>query len=145
MAKVIVRQPYGYDVDKVSVETGLKCLDKTLTVQSERDDADINTLVKRFGITGTVPQLTRLPMQGDFTGLKDYHGAMNALIESDELFMELPADLRKRFDNDAGKFVDFCSNEKNRPELIELGLVPRPAPEAAPVAVRVVPEPPAKV
>lgn len=135
--KFILRQPNAYDVEEVSTVTGLTCLDESLTVQDHAEDADINTLVKRFGITGEIPVLDRVPIQEDFVKAVDYHTALNAMIEADRAFMELPADLRKRFDHDAGKFVAFCSDEKNRDEMINLGLIEKPVP-VAPLEVRVV-------
>lgn len=134
-----IRVPGMYDADEVSQETGVACLDDTLANQAEKEECDINTLVKRFGITGEVPQLERLPVQADFVGITDYHTAMNKLIEADSAFMELPADLRARFEHDAGKFVAFCSDEKNLDELRKLGLA-APAPRNDPLEVRVVPD-----
>lgn len=137
-----LRVPFMYDAEAVSDQTGLMCLDDSLTNQAERDECDINTLVKRFGITGEVPVLDKLPLVGEFAEITDYHTAMNKLIETDELFMTIPADIRARFDHNAGKFVDFCSDEKNRDELIKMGLVVPavipPAPE--PMLVKVVPD-----
>lgn len=125
MAKsaVIVRSLFAYDADAVSLETGLECRDKSLTVQDQRDEADINVLVERFGLTGQLPQNVRMPTYGDFEGVGDYHAALNALKAAEAAFMEMPADVRKRFDNNAGLFVDFCSDPKNREEAIKLGLV----------------------
>jgi Chlamydia-phage Chp2 scaffold (Chlamy_scaf) len=60
---------------------------------------------------------------------------LNAVIAADAAFMQLPADIRTRFNNDAGAFVDFCSDENNRAEAEKLGLVP-----ATPVATNPAPE-----
>lgn len=141
MAKssVVVRQPFVYDADLVSQETGLLCLDESLTDQSGKDDADINTLVKRFGVTGSIPILDRIPIAADFVAATDYHTAMNALIEADKTFMELPADMRAKFDHDPGKFVEFCTDDKNRDELIKMGLVEAPPEPGAPVLVQIAP------
>lgn len=135
--KVEVRVPFVYDADLVSKNSGLVCPEKTLTNQAEKEECDINTLVKRFGITGQIPQLEKLPLQEEFVGITSYHDALNALIAAEGAFMELPADLRKRFDHDPGKFVAFCSDSKNKDELIELGLVPRPQ-VAVPIDVKIV-------
>ena len=127
MKNHVLRVPFQYDGDVVSEQNGLACKDDSLTNQAEKDECDINTLVRRFGLTGVMPKVDRLPLNEDFVPVTDYHSAMNALIEAEETFMELPADLRARFDHNAGKFVDFCSDEKNRGELIELGLIEKPA------------------
>lgn len=116
------RTPFNYDTDVASLESGLECQDASLTIQSHAEDADINVIVKRFGVSGTVPQSLVLPTYADYDGVMDYHSAMNAIRSADESFMRLPADLRTRFSNDAGLFVDFCSKPENLDELRQLGL-----------------------
>lgn len=123
MLKVEVRNAFNYDSDKVSDQTGLKCMDDSMTSQADAEDTDINVLVKRFGLTGEMPVLNRLPISADFVPTMDYHSALNQLQEADDIFMELPAEVRKRFDHDPGAFVNFCSDEKNREELVKMGLV----------------------
>lgn len=123
MDKVFVRTEFNYDRRKASKESALVCQDKSLTQQHQKDEADINVIVKRFGLTGEVPSNIRIPQYGDFTGISDYHTAMQAIKVADEAFMSLPANLRKRFNNNPEEFVSFCSDEKNREEAIKLGLV----------------------
>lgn len=135
-----VRSAYNYDLKVASDESGLECLDPSLAVQESRDEVDINTIVRRFGLTGELPTDLRLPQYGDFLGLVDYHSAMNAVAQANETFESLPADLRSRFENDPEKFVTFCLDKDNQEELIKLGLADKPAEvvEAAPVKVEVV-------
>lgn len=118
------------------------------TQQNQRDDADINTIVKRFGLNGTLPQNIRTPLNADFEDVFDYQSAMNVIIEGDRAFAAMPADVRKRFGNDPAEFMNFISDEKNVDEAVKLGLRvrrPEPLPEK-PVEVRVVadPDPPTK-
>lgn len=117
-----MRTPYNYDRDEVSFETGLACEDPSLAIQSDAIDADINEIVRRFGVTGTLPQVEMPPTYGDFEGVVDYHTAMNLIADANSRFLELPADVRAKFENDPGKFVAFCSDEKNLAEMRELGL-----------------------
>lgn len=131
---MFLRTPFNYDTNVVSDETGLKCEDPSLTVQSMAADADINNIVKRFGVTGTLPQSLVLPTYADYGDILDYHTAMNAIRKADEAFMELPADIRSRFDNDAGKFVAFCSDRGNLDELRSMGLANKSEPVLAPDA-----------
>jgi len=126
-----VRNPYNYDMMEVSDETGLKCADVTLAVQDQRDEVDINTIVRRFGLTGQLPEDVRAPTFGDFVGVSDYHTAMNAVAQANEAFELMPADIRYRFNNDPGEFVAFCSNDANRAEAEKLGLVLPKPPQAA--------------
>lgn len=140
----MVRTPYNYDGDAVSRETGLACADPTRAQQQFKDDSDINTIVKRFGLTGQLPDNVRTPVEGDFTSVSDYHTAMNVVRRSQEAFMEMPADVRARFSNDPGKFMAFVNDKNNLDEARKLGIAvpaPTPAPAPEPMLVRVVPDP----
>jgi phage internal scaffolding protein len=121
-----LRTPYNYDVDKVSDETGLLCEDPSLAQQNFKEETDINYIVRQFGLTGELPGQTISPQYGDFTGVLDYHSAVNAVLAAQDEFMDLPAQMRARFDNDPAKLIDFLNNEENREEAIKLGLVDMP-------------------
>lgn len=113
---------YDYDTNAAGDESALECKDKTLTQQHMKDECDINVLVKRFVVTGEIPIMTLPPMQGDFTDAPTYQDALNLMVEANRSFMQQPADVRARFNNDPARFVDFCSDEKNRDELRTMGL-----------------------
>ena len=145
MSKVnlpFLRTPYNYDVDKASDESGLECLDPSLTQQHCRDECDINFIVERYGVTGQLPvNNTPAPTYGDFTGVFDYRSALDAVMAADEAFMALPAKIREQFDNDPALLVDFCSDPDNRSKAMEIGLIPPSAPlERVSVPEPVVPE-----
>lgn len=129
--KVVVRQAYGYDSDQVSLETGLVCPEESLAVQSSKDECDINTIVRRFGLTGQMPTNVRPPTYGDFTGITDFRDALDAVMAAEEAFLKMPAHVRSRFENDPAQFVDFCSDDKNIEEMRRLGLAVSTAPAAA--------------
>ncbi len=120
---VFVRNPYNYDMQKVSDETGLKCLDPSLAQQHMKDECDINVIVERFGVTGELPVAPLEPTYGDFSGVSDYHSAMNAIRASEEAFMALPAKIRARFDHDPNALLQFLQDESNRDEAIQIGLI----------------------
>lgn len=126
MKPPFLRTPYNYDRDVVSVESGLACDDPTLAQQQFRDEADINTILERFGRTGEVIVPVRVPEFGDFTEVADYHTAMNMIIEAQSAFDALPARIRKEFENDPGRFVDFVMDESNRDKAVEMGLIEAP-------------------
>jgi phage internal scaffolding protein len=123
MTKVFVRNPYNYDMALVSQESGLDCQDPSLAQQHMKDECDINVIVERFGVTGQIPVTPLEPSYGDFSGVSDYHTALNAIRASDEAFMALPAKIRARFDHDPNALLNFLQNEDNRDEAIEIGLI----------------------
>ena len=120
--KVFVRSAYNYDADLVSQETGLECKDKSLAVQSHRDEADINTIVDRFMKTGKFPEDVRAPTFADFEDIVTFQDAQNAVALARDSFLQMPADVRARFDNDPALFVGFCSDPKNLDEMRSMGL-----------------------
>jgi len=105
----------------------------TMTIQSERDNCDLNVIVNRYLKTGVMSNLrTDQPIYGDFSHVNDYQSAMIAVREANEQFMELPALIRKRFNNDPHELLLFMGNPNNRSEAIELGLVPKPQADQMP-------------
>lgn len=141
MTKVFLRTPYNYDTMEASDASGLSTPEPSLAQQHMKDECDINTILRKFSITGQLPENVRMPQYGDFVDAMDYQSSLNAIKAAQESFMQLPADIRTRFDNDAGAFVDFCSNAENYEEASRLGLVPPkaqavpdPAPEGGGVA-----------
>ena len=118
-----LRTPYNYDLDAASNESGLHCEDATLAQQHFKDECDINNILRQFNITGLLPESPLSPRYGDFTGIGDYHTALNRVIAAEDEFMALPALIRSRFDNDPAKLIDFLENQENKDEAIKLGLV----------------------
>lgn len=101
--------------------------DPSLAIQSQKDEADINVILRNFGVTGTVRVPPVLPTYGDFEGVDDYRTAIEAVRAAEAAFLTIPATLRERFHNDPQAFLEFCSKSENLPELRELGLAPTPA------------------
>jgi len=141
----IVLNPFTIDRDEHSLNHVLCCEDKSLTVQSDVQQSDINFIVKQFGLTHELPYGLQVPRYEDFSNVpNDYHAAMNFVLEADSAFMEFPAEIRSRFNNDPGSFLDFVSNADNRDEAVKLGISIRPPAEPAPLPVPPAPEPSTK-
>lgn len=148
MAKAI-KWRYAYDGlgDEVSDATALDTGDETPVVQSAAEDADINNIVRRFGLTGQAPQFNREPFYGDFTEVPDFQSALDRMREAERSFNDLSADVRRRFDNEPAKLWEYLHSEfdeKKLAEARELGLVDREEAPPAPMRVEVAnfPQPP---
>lgn len=138
MQDVFVRTPYNYDADQASLDSGLRCEDVSRTQQHFQEECDINTIVRRFGLDGDLPEGVRRPMYGDFTGIGDFRDAIEAVRRAEDSFMAMPAAVRSRFENDPGAFVDFCNDPANKDEWKKLGLVDPDPVAPAPMRVEVV-------
>lgn len=121
--EVFLRTPYNYDRNEASDESAMNKFEPTRTKQAPKEECDINTIVRRFGVTGQLPQNVRMPTYDDFNGLQDYHQAIQAVRQAAESFAMMPSNVRARFENDAGRFVDFCQDPNNREEAKKFGLL----------------------
>lgn len=128
MRRIFARSAYNYDPKVASAECAVVVLeDESKTQQQFKEECDINTIIKRFGLGVALPTTFKAPMIGDFSGVEDFQTAMNAVKEAETAFMQMPAALRKRFDHDPQQLLGFLDHDGNREEAMKLGLIPRPA------------------
>lgn len=114
------------------------------TKQSFKDQTDINLIMGRYLKGGVVDHLaTHGGKYGDVSPLS-FHEAMEIVAKSQEMFLDLPSELRKRFSNEPALFLDFVQkvdsegNLVNLDEMRRLGLArPAPEPEATPLEARI--------
>lgn len=99
------------------------------TDQSFAKDCDINLIVKKLSpldhrtLQENVQRAAMGIMEVDLTQVTDLQGALEAVNNAQEAFNTLPAELRKRFDNDPSKIFDFLQDPKNQEEAVRLGLM----------------------
>lgn len=119
MAKIEFRNAYSDPLD-----IGIDCsVSPSLTKQSFHDECDINNIVNRGIRDGILTHLNEGTAQYvDVTQYLSYQESLNVVIAAQNAFNELPAEIRYEFANDPARYVDFCSNPKNLPRMIELGL-----------------------
>jgi phage internal scaffolding protein len=118
-----VKNPITYDRDKNSDLAKFVFTSPSRTKQSFRDECDINNILRQFNVTGQLPVGSVQPQYGDFSGITDYQSALNAVMAAQDSFLQLPAKVRAKFDNDPALFVEFASDEANRDEMKALGLL----------------------
>lgn len=113
---------------------GIKFDQPSQTLQSFKDDADINCIIARFENTGvlvdpTVP-VSRTPQFGDFSDLPSYQEAQNVIVAANNAFNSLSSKIRERFGNDPAAYLDFVQSLKEGSdeyaEAISLGIVNKP-------------------
>lgn len=125
------RVAYDGDPDHVGDSCATIFLDESLTQQSFTEDADINVLVKRFGLDNAKLPVAPIDPRyyGDFTDVPDLRTALDIVRDAENRFMDLPAALRARFDNQPGKLWDFVNDPVNAEACIQLGLLARQEPD----------------
>lgn len=112
----------------------LDCSDlPSLTRQEFAEECDINVLMSKYEASGILPSHMNkgIPQYIDVSEVPDLAQAFHAIETATNAFMALPASVRREFDNDPVKFVDFAQDSRNIDRMRELGLAP-PAPPPAP-------------
>lgn len=96
------------------------------TKQAHKDECDVNKIVKRFEKTGVLAHVTaKQASYGDFSPI-DYREAIEVVMKAEEAFSQLPASVRRRFDNDPAAFLEAAENPAFRDEFEALGLLEKP-------------------
>jgi len=128
---------------KLNVEQSFPT-DSEHTRQEFKDECDINNIMRQYQHTGEIFHINEAAPQYMDCSAEDFRDAMDYVAGAFSMFEELPSAIRIQFDNDPAAFLDFCSQEKNRPEMAAMGLLsqeamdalntPAPTPPLAPTA-----------
>jgi phage internal scaffolding protein len=93
------------------------------TQQNHKQECDINFIINKYDRTGVISHVQKMEARyGNVSGV-DFRKAQDLFINAQRMFDSLPADIKKRFNQSAGDFLEFMDDPKNRDEAIELGLI----------------------
>lgn len=96
---------------------------KKRTQQQFKDECDINQIMAKYQKTGALTHVAANAPHYGFADSIDFNAAMQTITRAEQMFADLPSSLRKRFGHDPAAYLDFVSDEANRPEMAELGLL----------------------
>lgn len=105
---------YSLEVDKKG-RSDLKIVGRTNLydlIQAERDSVDINNIIARYS-AGDMSAIDRVRgMYIDATGMpSNYAELLNRKIQCEELFSQLPVDIKQQFDNSSDVFWSTCGDQ----------------------------------
>lgn len=87
------------------------------TVQSQKSETDINKILERAGRANSLSHLEKYQAKyGDYSGW-DFEEHMTKMAEGQSIFEELPAEVKREFDQSPTKFFDFVNDPKNIDKL----------------------------
>lgn len=120
--------------DRVTIDC--QAADDGKTQKNFREECNIMNIMANYKRNGDFGHINKSPGNyGDFATALEYTESLNRIIAADADFKELPADLRKRFENDPGRLLDFLQDENNFDEAVELGLVNAPDLDQVPTPI----------
>lgn len=105
----------------------------SLTQQQFKDDSDINNIMRKHGHDPAAFQaLTRQGGQyADFSQITDYQDMLETVRYADNAFNSLPAEVRKKFNNNPAELLTFVQDPSNLTEAISLGLTTQKLPQTS--------------
>jgi len=109
--------------------------------QSHKDEVNINNIVKRHGMDLIAKTSALQQFKYDDNPNNNFQETMNMILKAQDSFSSVPSDIRKQFDNDPAKFMDFIHNGDNQEQLIEWGLAKAPPETPQPIEVVVTNQP----
>ena len=89
-----------------SSDFGKRIYDDGRTKQSFKDQCDINKIIKKAARHGSLAHLQKYPeaVYGEFDGEFDLMTAHSRIAKAEQIFTELPSELRNEFGNNALEF-----------------------------------------
>lgn len=122
MTKMKFNTAYGDRVRVTADPVG-----ESLTQQHFKKETDIVEIIKKHDRTGIIEHVARgVAQYGDYSEVNEYREALDMVNNANASFMELPAEIRAMFGNDAGEFFEFATNPENETKMQELGLAETP-------------------
>jgi hypothetical protein len=109
---------------------------ESMTQQHFAHGADVRNIISQYDRTGLIANVARgVAQYGDYSEINEYRESLDLINNANDMFQQLPAEIREIFKNDAGDFFEFATNPANESKMIELGLrEPNPAEVVPPVS-----------
>lgn len=95
------------------------------TQKQFQKDCNVNNIMAKFKKTGTITHV-RNAQNGvymDLTNIPDYATALMQIKHAQESFLQIPAHIRAKFNNDPSLLISYLKNPENHPEAIKHGLL----------------------
>ena len=113
----------------------------SLTQQQFTPETDLNEIMRQYGVTDRAAEPAAFApgtLAIDYTHLEglEYRDVLDRMREAQQAFAQLPADLRRRFNNKPEDLWDFVNDPRNDEEAVKMGLLKRQnsSPNAEPAA-----------
>ena len=112
-----IQKAYG-KTEKPKINTG-----KGLTEQAHKKECDMNYILRDYARTGFIKHAKENAGTYDDISVQDFQQAMFIVAEAKSMFEELPAPVRKEFNNDPKAFLGFVQDPENADKMKNLGIM----------------------
>jgi phage internal scaffolding protein len=116
---IVFKTPYTNPPSRCWFET----TGDSMTQQHFAEESEINNILRSHDRNGVIEHIHRgNAIYGDFSNITDFSDALYQIKEAQQEFLNIPSEIREKFQNDAGQFFKFASNPDNLQELRDMGL-----------------------
>lgn len=125
--KIKIRKAFDRDRSELKFHNDEgELLEPCIVEQHHSDDTVIQNILKRYDKTGVFYHVNQAQASyQDNTAFNEYADMYNKIKTADENFAALPAEIRAKFNNDTGAFLEFVNNDSNIEAMEEMGLIPK--------------------
>lgn len=78
----------------------------SLTHQDAAEHVNINNIYRKTQLGQLPIGSSKMPDYGDFSNVESYDTALDVIRRAEEAFMDLPADIRKKYNNDPQEYYE---------------------------------------
>jgi phage internal scaffolding protein len=108
---------------------GIQDWGEDLTKQEFKEECDINKIMAKYMKDRMAAHVEEYGGRyEDVTGAVDLQEAHEIVQKAEEMFSTVPAEVRKRFENNPELFLNFVLDPKNREDVEKMGLGTLPEP-----------------
>jgi phage internal scaffolding protein len=112
-----IKKPYAKEKGK-----GVDC-GESMTEQAHAKECDMNHILRQYQKTGLIKHAKENQGRYDDVTSQDFQEAMFLVTQAQNMFNELPANIRNRFGNDPAAFMDFVHDPSNQAEMARMGIL----------------------
>lgn len=94
-----------------------------MTEQAHKHETDMNYILRDYAKTGLMKHAREHEGRYDDVSVQDFQEAMFIVKEAENMFNDLPSQIRKRFNQSPAEFLDFVQNPENKDEMQRLGIL----------------------
>lgn len=104
-----------------------ECRGESLTQQQFKKECDVNQILNKYKKTGMITHINKHQGNfGDFSNVDDYQTSLHKVMTAQASFMQMPSELRNKFNNDPAQLISFMTDDKNKEDCIKFGLIKKP-------------------
>ena len=109
---------------ELRIRRQIDCSEPVLTDQSSKNSCDINVIMANYQKTGMFSHVSpHQPAYIDNTTIPNLVQAFSIARMASDMFMELPAYIRKLMDNNPANLENFIADSENREILLKHGIL----------------------